>query len=104
LSSAKTGEIAHVWPELREVQGVDCPTGAPMQIQQTDVYFIERDALEQALEKGVAPRPMFSIDGAGAEVPAPGDKVVFEDFSYRVVGRTFAYADARLKIVVTLEF
>jgi hypothetical protein len=74
-----------------------------MQIQQVDIYFIEREALDLALEKGVAPRPMFSVDGATGPVPVPGDKIVFEEFSYRVVGRTFAYADGRLKVVVTLD-
>jgi hypothetical protein len=76
-----------------------------MQVDKVDIFFIESEPLAAAAEAGEQPRPMFAVSGTGNEVPMPavGDKIVFAEFSYRVVSRTFAFSPGRLKVVVAVE-
>lgn len=74
-----------------------------MIIEHSEVYFIVQDDLEEAIARGEQARPMFSLSDADVALPVPGDKLVFADVSYTVIGRTFSYEGDTMKVIIALE-
>ncbi len=74
-----------------------------MFIERSEVYFIVQADLEEAISRGEQARPMFSLMDARVALPVPGDKLVFADVSYTVIGRTFSYEAETMKVIISLE-